>query len=479
MSIKIGDKLVKCYIVPTIKNDSRIQFVKNRLESQFNIDFKKSIKKCNYLGNKDEMLYFVEENKNGEYIRFLTFNLPDNYTSEDLRIIYSKAFKFLKDKKEVEVGVIIPINEDSIVSAVVEGLDLSDYKFDKYLSKKDKHKINFNLHIDKKYNELVKNVLIVNSNTKIVRDMVNENACDMTPERLENISKEFSKKHKLKITVLDEKKIIKEKLNLLYAVGKGSVNPPRLIMVEYNGNSKSKDKLALVGKGITFDTGGLNLKGTGNIETMRIDMGGAATVYGAFKSAVELKLKHNLVLVLSCAENATSGSAYIPGDVFKSYSGQSVEIKNTDAEGRLVLADAISYVQDNFKITKIIDVATLTGACLVALGPSLIAILGNNSKFENELYECGEKVSERAWRLPIHHEHRDLLKSSVADFSNLGGKIGGCISAGAFIEKFVHKNVIWSHLDIAGAVYSEKEDNYVPLNATGRGVRLLVEYLKK
>lgn len=478
MNIKINNKTEDCCIIPTTRFEGKFKFVGITLKSQCHINLQNAISFYNYESCDDEYLYFKKTDSNGREYRILTFNLKENYSREDLRIAYSKAFKILKEKKETNVSVNIPKDEDWVVESIVEGLDLTDYKFDKYLSKKDKNKISFNLMIDEKYSTLVNETLSVNYNNKFVRDIVNENASTMTPKRLEELAKEFSKKNKLKINVLDERKIISEKLGLLNAVGKGSKNPPRLIMVEYVGDKKSKEKIALVGKGVTFDTGGINLKPTNFIEDMKCDMGGAATAFGTFRACVELKLKKNLVLVMSCAENAISSSAFLPGDVITSYSGKTVEVKNTDAEGRLVLADGISYVQEKYNVTKIIDLATLTGACLVALGPSLIASLGNNKEMINSIFESGEKVSERVWNLPIYDEHRNLLKSKIADFTNLGGRMGGTISAAAFLEKFVNKGVDWIHLDIAGAAYSNKEDNYIPEFGTGRGVRLLVDYLK-
>jgi leucyl aminopeptidase len=474
MKFSFNLDLEKTVVLPCFLKREKVEFFKNSVDKNLLSLVKDKLNKFEF-NCKNGNTIFLDV---GEY-KILLVGVCEKYILEDLRKSYSSVFKFLKDNKETRVSVVFPdLEKFDTIKAVVEGLDLTDYKFDKYLSDKYKFDIKYSFVLDKKFTKQINEVIVVNSNTKIVRDMVNENACDMTPKKLESVAKVLAKKNKLKIKVLDEKKIISEKLGLLNAVGKGSVNPPRLIIVEYSGDKKSSEKIALVGKGITFDTGGINLKPSGAIEEMRLDMGGAATAFGAFKSAVELGLKKNLILVMSCAENAISGSAYIPGDVFVSHSGKSVEIKNTDAEGRLVLADGLSYVQKHFKPTKIIDLATLTGACLVALGPSLIAILGNDEKFEEEIYSCGENVCERGWRLPIHDEHRDLLKSEVADFSNLGGKMGGCISAAAFLEKFIEKNISWVHMDIAGAAFSEKENNYVPVNATGRGVRLLVNYFE-
>ncbi|MCA9459201.1 MAG: leucyl aminopeptidase family protein, partial [Nanoarchaeota archaeon] len=372
----------------------------------------------------------------------------------------------------------LPKENEEEIKATIEGLDLSNYTFDKYISKKDESNFEINLDIPDKYKKLLDETIKINTQVKFTRDLINENSEDMTPLALEKLAKEFAKKNKLKIKILNEKEIQKEKLNLLWAVGKGSQFPPRLIILEYNGNPKSKEITALVGKGITFDTGGINLKPSGFLEDMKCDMGGAATAFGTFRASVETKLKKNLILVMSCAENAISGKAYKPGDVFISHANISVEIANTDAEGRLALADALSYLQKKYKPTTIIDLATLTGASLVALGPSLIAMMGNDKSTMKQIFESGEKTFERVWELPIYDEHRDLMKSKIADIKNLGGKFGGCITAGAFLEKFIKENIKWVHLDIAGAAYARKSDLYIPEFGTGRGVRLLVDYLK-
>ncbi|MCA9496459.1 MAG: leucyl aminopeptidase family protein, partial [Nanoarchaeota archaeon] len=364
------------------------------------------------------------------------------------------------------------------IKAIIDGLDLTDYSFNKYISKKEDYNFEINLDISQKYKTLLNETLKINKEVKFTRDLVNENSDDMTPIVIEKLAKTFAKKNKLKIKILNEKEIQKEKLNLLWAVGRGSQHPPRLIIIEYNGNPKSKEITALVGKGITFDTGGINLKPSGFLEDMKCDMGGAATAFGTFKATVETKLKKNLLLVMSCAENAISGKAYKPGDVFISHAKISVEIANTDAEGRLALADALSYLQKKYKPTKIIDMATLTGSCLVALGPSIIAMMGNNKEMIKQLFESGERTFERAWELPIYDEHRELMKSKIADIKNLSGKFGGCITAGAFLENFIKENIQWVHLDIAGAAYARKKDSYIPEFGTGRGVRLLIDYLK-
>jgi leucyl aminopeptidase len=475
MKFKFNSDLESTLVLPCYLKSGKVEFFKNSIDKKLLELVLEKLEKFNFnCKNGDSIFLDVYEYK------VLLIGICEKYTLEDLRKSYSNVYKFLKKNKESKVSIVFPnSNNEEYVKAVIEGLDLSEYVFDRYLSIKEKFEIKYSFVLDKKNSRLIEDVLIVNSEVKFVRDLVNMNASEMTPEKFEELGKEFSKSNKLKIEVLDEKKILKNGMGLLSAVGQGSDKPPRLILIEYNGNPSSSEKIALVGKGITFDTGGVNLKPASGILDMKIDMGGAGTVFGTFKSCVNLKIKKNLVLVMSCAENAISGSAYLPGDVIKSYSGQTVEIKNTDAEGRLVLGDAISYVQEKYKVTNIIDLATLTGACLVALGPSLIACLGNDKKMIDGIYNSGEEVFERVWHLPIYDEHRNLLKSKIADFSNLGGRMGGTISAAAFIEKFVNKGVSWVHLDIAGAAYADHRENYIPELGTGRGVRLLVDYLKK
>jgi leucyl aminopeptidase len=300
------------------------------------------------------------------------------------------------------------------------------------------------------------------------------------PQYLANLVEDFAKKHHLKTTVLDEKDMKKEGLGLILAVGQGAVHQPRLIIAEYHGDPKSKERIALVGKGIVFDSGGMNLKPTGYIEDMKTDMAGAATCFGAFKSAVELKLKKNVILVMCCAENAISNTAFKPGDMFIAYNGLGVEITNTDAEGRLVLADGLAYVQKNFKATTIIDLATLTGACMVALGFTTAGLFCNDKKLRDDLIETGEETGERIWELPVFDEHRESMKSKVADLKNSEAKgYGGASKAAAFMEKFIEENTKWAHLDIAGPAEGKKDEYYVPELGTGRYLRTLVEFLRK
>ncbi len=461
-------------VLPIYKNNKELKFFNSKEFEGIKKNSKEELKFFNYSAEEGEIQTIKVNNE-----KIIIISIKKDPTSEDLRKSFSGLFKYLKSKKEKQVSIEIPFEKENEVKAITEGLDLTDYDYSYKTEKKEKYEIKINFLVKDSFKKIIQETLIINDQVKKTRNLVNENSNTLTPQKFEKIAKAFAKENKLKIKVLDEKQLKKEGLNLHVAVGQSSEFPPRLIIVEYNGNTKSKEKIALVGKGITFDTGGINLKPTGYLEDMRTDMGGAATVFGAFKAAVKLKLKKNIILVMACAENGIGNNAYKPGDIYKSYKGISVEIGNTDAEGRLVLADALSYIQKNYKPQEIIDMATLTGACLVALGPKLIGMLGNNEKIKKSLYECGERTGDRVWELPIYSEHRESLKSTFADTKSTGGRYGGTITAAAFLEKFIEKDIKWTHLDIAGAARpASNPDPYDSEYATGKGVRLLTEYLK-
>ena len=342
-------------------------FILNFIENK-NKDFLEELKNYNFEFNEFESLFFNFEKQN-----YLIVGINEKLSNEDFKkcssIIYDNILK--KNKKKYNVN----LEEKENILSFVEGIELSNYDFDKYKIKKNKMKnLEINFLANENFSKEIKQIILVCDNVKITRDLVNSNADDINPIYFEKISKNIAKKNKLKIEILSDSKLKQKGLNLIHSVGMGSKYPSKLILIEYNGNKNSKDKTALIGKGVTFDTGGINLKPTGFIEDMKLDMGGAATCFGAFKSIVEMKLKKNIVLVLALVENSISHLAYKPGDIIQSLKGDFVEITNTDAEGRLILADAMTYVQRKYKVQKIIDLATLTGAIMVALGPKLIGL---------------------------------------------------------------------------------------------------------
>ena len=267
-------------------------------------------------------------------------------------------------------------------------------------------------------------------------------------------------------------------LNLHLAVNQSSNKEPKLVIVKYAGGKKEEGYTAIIGKGVTFDTGGLNLKPSGSIETMKIDMAGAAAVCGILKNTLALGIQKNLLFVLGIAENSIGSAAYKPGDVITGYAGKSVEIGNTDAEGRLVLADAFAYVVKNYKPTKMIDLATLTGACVVALGFDYTGLFSNDDELARDLENAAKETDDRAWRLPVYPEMKEYIKSPIADLKNTSNvKGGGACTAATFLQQFT-EGTTWAHLDIAGSSFVDGSNRmYFTHGATGSGVRLVTEYL--
>jgi leucyl aminopeptidase len=297
------------------------------------------------------------------------------------------------------------------------------------------------------------------------------NVC--TPTYLGNVARELADRHGIGITVLDRAAIIKEGMKALMAVAQGSVEEPRFIALEYQGGAGAP--VVLVGKGVTFDTGGISIKPAPNMEDMKYDMSGAAAVLGTFEAIGRLKPKVNVIGLIPSAENMPSGTAFKPGDVVGSHYGKTIEVVNTDAEGRLILADALSYAR-RYQPACAIDMATLTGAMVIALGHTAIGIMGTDDALLEEVRQAGERSGERAWPLPMWDEFREHNKSDIADVKNSGGRPAGSITAGWFLREFVD-GFPWAHLDIAGTAYSDRDDPTRVKGPTGIGVRLCSEFV--
>ena len=294
-----------------------------------------------------------------------------------------------------------------------------------------------------------------------------------TPTYVANVARELADRYGFGITILDKAAIIKEKMGALMSVAQGSAEEPRFIAIVYKGSDAPP--IVLIGKGVTFDTGGISIKPAQNMEDMKYDMSGAAAVLGTFEMLGRLKPKVHVVGLIPSTENMPSGTAVKPGDVVTSHLGKTIEIINTDAEGRLILADALSYAR-RYKPSAVIDIATLTGAIVVALGHSASGVMGTDEKLVEELRAAGDRADERVWPLPLWDDYRDLMKSDIADVKNSGGRPAGSISAGWFLREFVD-GFPWAHLDIAGTAYSDREDAGRVKGPTGVGVRLFSEFV--
>ncbi|MBF0486936.1 MAG: leucyl aminopeptidase [Nitrospirae bacterium] len=308
------------------------------------------------------------------------------------------------------------------------------------------------------------------------RDLVNTPSSDMTPTILAETAKSLAGK-RVKVKVLDAAAAEKEGMWSYLSVAKGSEEPPKFIVIEYKGSPASKTApVAIIGKSITFDSGGISLKPADGMEKMKYDMAGGAAALGIVKAVSALALPINLIAVLPATENMPGGNATRPGDVVTAITGKTIEILNTDAEGRLVLADAIGYAIKHYKPAVIIDMATLTGACSVALGNEAIAMMGNNEALMDNLKKASAETYERVWQMPLFEEYKDYLKSDIADIKNIGGRTGGLVTAAYFLSEFVD-DTPWVHLDIASTANADKDKPYICKGATGIGVRLIMSYL--
>jgi leucyl aminopeptidase len=415
-------------------------------------------------------------------------------TLERLRKAYAKASKQFNKLKLTTVGFEIPdltqvkaITENSIsdiVQAISEGVLLSQYYFKKYVS--DNSTVPFEEIVFftdspkyvKEINDTLKNSKIICDAVFVARDFGNEPSNMLYPNKFAETVKKNSAKAGYTVSIFDEKKIKQLNMGGIIGVSQGSTNPPRFLILQYFGNTKSDKPVVLVGKGVTFDTGGISLKPALNMEQMKMDMCGAAAVVGAFEAVSRLRLKINLIGLIPIVENMPSGTAIKPGDIITSFGGTTIEVLNTDAEGRLILADALDYAA-NYKPKAVIDIATLTGAVVVTFGHLVSGMMGNDESLMKKIFAAGEKTYERVWELPLYDEYEKQMKSDNADIKNIGApREAGSIMGGIFLKKFADDKYPWVHLDVAGTAIMNEASEYVPKETSGVGVRLFVELLR-
>ncbi|MFN4244551.1 MAG: leucyl aminopeptidase [Brevinematia bacterium] len=407
----------------------------------------------------------------------------DKFDVESLRrlgsIVSKNASKYNYSSCAFLIDWSIKIDKIRGFEGLIEGLLLGNYKFDKFISKKDKTGLELDSVIVVKpnvkadFDKIIKDVKIVIDSVFLARDLQNLPSNIATPTYISNFAKDECDKVGVKVKVIDRKEAEELGMNLFLAVAKGSNEEPKFVVMEYEGGG---DKwYGIIGKGITFDTGGISLKPSDKMEDMKFDMSGAASVIATIIALAKLGLKVNVVGIVPLTENMPGGSATKPGDIVKGMGGVYVEIINTDAEGRLILADALEYVK-RYKPEFVIDIATLTGACVVALGHEASGLLGNDDNLKSIIKKSSQRTFERVWELPLWDDYDEYIKSDFADVKNVGNRYGGAITASAFLKKFVDYK--WAHIDIAGTAYSEKEKYYIPKGGTGFGVRLLVDVFK-
>lgn len=442
-----------------------------------------------FTGKEGESALIYADKEKEKRVLLLGLGKEENVTLDALRKAFAQVVKIAIKKKLKKINVVLPnivelrnFTAQDCLKAICEGILSANYKWDEKTG--EEHKGVLLTHValigvNPKMAPIIDETVKVFEGVYLARDLVNGNADLVTPHYLCEIAKKLSKNFpKIETTVFDRKRLEKEKMGLILGVGQGATHEPAFIMASYQGHPKSKDHTIIVGKGITFDTGGLNIKPTGSMETMKGDMAGAAAVLGTIAAVAALGLKINVTAVVATAENAVDANSFKPGDVHKGYAGKTVEIGNTDAEGRLVLADALAYAAKHLKPTRMIDLATLTGAVVIALGEDVAGLVANDDTLANQLLASSETTSENIWRLPLYQPYKENLKSDIADLKNIsGGRGAGTIIGALFLEEFVEK-VPWAHLDIAGVAFAPKEKQYLPKHGTGFGIRLLIDFLK-
>jgi leucyl aminopeptidase len=433
---------------------------------------------------KEYALVYVDRSGGPKRILLIGLGEKNKAMHETFRRAAARAAKRCREVKAKSAAFLVPQMPRDLHNtalALGEGAMLGLYRFDKYITKPtDERHIVESISLlteDRKTaaegEKAFARAAIVAQATIFARDLSNAPGNEIYPETLAKAATESGKRSGYKVTVMEKAEIEKLGMGGIIGVSQGSVRPPRFIVMEHK--KAAKKTVVLVGKGVTFDTGGISIKPSANMAEMKMDMSGAAAVIGTMEAIAQMKLPVNVIGLVPTVENMPSGSSIRPGDILRHYNGKTSEVDNTDAEGRLILADALGYAA-RYKPSAVIDLATLTGACVVALGHHATGMMGNDEALMDKLKTAGEATYERVWQLPLFDEYEKLIKSDVADVKNVGGRWAGAITAGWFLKKFIG-DYPWVHLDIAGTAMMEENGDYTQRGGSGVGVRLLVEFL--
>ena len=495
--------------LPTIKTDALCvaMFKKDKLpkslqsiDKSLNGELTQILKNKDFTGDKDQIKVLNTHRKvKAKNIVLVGLGDKKDFTRDKLRRTAGNLSKKMRTEGFTDLATDLALAEikditiDEKAQAVAEGLILSLYKFDKYKSKpknnndKKAELKNATLLIDTDKNlakakKAVTKATKLTANVNYIRDLVNDQADTVTPTYLANQAKKIGRasKGKISVKVFGKKEITKMKMGGLLGVAKGSHEEPKFIVMDYKGSpSATADPIVLVGKGITFDSGGLNTKPAPSMMGMQADMTGAATVIATVKALCELGVKRRVVAIVPTCENMNNGKAFKLGDILTAYNGKTMEIHHTDAEGRLILADALSYADKNYKAKCIIDIATLTGASIIALGYEITSLVSTDDKLKERIFKSVERTDELTWELPVIDDYKELVKSDIADVRNTGkGGMGpGTITAGIFLSNFVDK-APWAHFDIGATSWLDYDHPYKPKGATGVCLRTFVDIIE-
>ena len=462
--------------------------LKNQLQKiDFIIDSKLLLEKINqkkFKGEKGKILNFDFFDQRVQTLKIIGLGESKNINSNDIKNSLADVIRKSSDKEE-KISILFPwelINSQEEIQSFGESARLSAYKDNRFNSKRDDKKvlkeIEF-LNLNKFKNINFNETEYICEGVELARRLVAAPPNSLTPLEMSIQASKIAKDHGLEIKILEKNECEDLGMGAYLAVAKGSDLEPKFIHLTLKSKSPVKEKIALVGKGLTFDSGGYNLKvGASQIEMMKYDMGGSAAVLGAAKALGAIKPDGlEIHFIVAACENMINGSAVHPGDVIKASNGKTIEINNTDAEGRLTLADALTYAS-NLKPDSIIDLATLTGAIVVALGNDVAGFWTNNNMMASDLKTASSQAGEELWQMPLQKSYKDGLKSHIADMKNTGPRAGGSITAALFLEEFFDKNIKWAHIDIAGTCWTDKNKGVHPSGATGYGVKTLVQWIK-
>ena len=479
-------------VVVTAVSDRKLSASAAKIDKNAGGAIRRAIQGSNCKGNKGQILNILAPaGSRLDRVMLVGLGKAEDITDLEMQKLGGRIYVGTQQVKKSLVTVVLDAVIDGkmsvaeIASEIAFGANLRSYRFDKYKTKlKPENKPTIKtLRISsagfvgarRKYVSLSK----VADGVFFTRDLVSEPPNILYPDTLAKQAKTLEKLG-LKVQVLGEAQMKRLGMGALLGVGQGSIRESRLVVMEWAGGSKGRGKksqpVAFVGKGVTFDTGGISIKPSGGMEDMKWDMGGSAVVIGLMKSLAGRKAKVNAVGVIGLVENMPGGNAQRPGDVVTSMSGQTIEVLNTDAEGRLVLADALHYTNERFKPKLMVNLATLTGAIIVTLGSHHAGLFSNNDQLSERLTRAGDDVEERLWRLPLSDSYDKMINSQIADMQNIGGRGAGSITAAQFLKRFVGKTP-WAHLDIAGVTWSKSDQPIVPKGGTGFGVRLLDRFV--
>jgi leucyl aminopeptidase len=485
-----------CYIlesVDSIKNIDKPYFITEK-------DVLFFLEKKNFNNNKELVSYTVFQDENLRHCIFAGFSIKNDFEAgslkESIRNTIGKIVKYVEKNKIDSIYISIPnfnlINKKELSELITSTILISSYQYNEYITDKNKIVFSNTKYIICDEQEIYKEEYLsgIESGT-IIGKAVNQARLwgdkppsALYPKMLADEAFNLLKKHesKVKIKIIEKKELESLSMGGIVGVGQGSIHDPVMLIAEYIPKNEFKKTYALVGKGVTFDTGGISIKPSENMEDMKNDMGGGAAVIAAFDALVSLNIESKLIVCVPIVENMPSGNAIKPGDILTFYNKKTAEIKNTDAEGRLILADALSYISEKYKPDYIIDLATLTGACCYAVGPLYAAFLTKNNELKNLVFNSGKTSGDRCWELPFEDDYEIAVESDVADVCNIGKSRykAGTITAAFFLKKFVPENIPWVHIDMASVSMHPVGKNYLrPIGATGFGVRLLIEMLYK